>query len=184
LYLFLTLFISLEKGKLRGRIKIISEKEALADVEEDPLAYIAPEIRVDPPLLATVYTISVMDLRKVHPFSKNSPLLKATCGKWKDSTFAIENQGSDAKWTKIMWSVPIGVVSKFKIQVLSGSIVIGYVIFRAEDFSTQPVDKYGLTEVEGMLIDGKSFDPTGNIIISMYLIFYVSNYFSICQYIR
>jgi hypothetical protein len=140
-------------------------KEKLnTDPVEDPNYYKIDEVNLEPPLLVTVYTLAVMDLRAVHPFSRNHPSLKATCGKWKDSTNAIINGGSDAKWEDVMWGVTMAKdTSEYKVVVMSDSIVIGYIVWKAIDLTSQPIDKHGLTQVEGYLTDGKNIKTTGRI---------------------
>ena len=104
-----------------------------------------------------------MDLRSVHPFSRNYPFMRVTCGKFKGSTPIFEQGGSDAKWEEIMWSLPLRKGTESKISVLSGSVVIGFIIITAEDLCELPIDKYGLTTFEGFLTDGKDMASTGKI---------------------
>jgi len=154
----------LNNGRDYGKVKLIFNKETLdPDDAEDPFAYKTEDIKLQAPILATVYTISVMDLRSVHPFSRNYPAMRVTCGKFKGSTPIFEEGGSDAKWEEIMWSLPLRVGTECKISVLSGSVVIGFIIITAEDLCALPIDKYGLTTFEGFLTDGKNITSTGKI---------------------
>jgi len=62
-----------------------------------------------------------------------------------------------------MWSLPLRKGTECKISVYSGSVVIGFVVIKAEDLCELPIDKYGLTTFEGFLTDGKSVTSTGKI---------------------
>lgn len=154
----------LNENRDYGKVRIVFNKETLdLDDAEDPFAYKTEDIKLKAPILATVYTISVIDLRSVHPFSRNYPFMRVTCGKYKGSTPIYEQGGSNAKWEEIMWSLPLRQGTECKISVYSGSIVIGFVIIKAEDLCELPIDKYGLTTFEGFLTDGKSVTATGKI---------------------
>lgn len=154
----------LNNGRDYGKVKLIINKETLdPDDTEDPFAYKTEDIKLKAPILATVYTISVMDLRSVHPFSRNYPSMRVTCGKFKGSTPIYDEGGNNAKWEEIMWALPLRIGTESKISVMSGSVVIGFIIITAEDLCELPIDKYGLTTFEGFLTDGKDIASTGKI---------------------
>ena len=66
-------------GVLRGKIKIEFIKESFSAVDPKT-SNIVRSHNLVPPLLATIYTISVFDLRPVHPFSRNIPVVRGQCG--------------------------------------------------------------------------------------------------------
>ena len=71
-----------------GKIKVEFTKEAFytGEGEDNRHKRQINEIWVNPPMLVTVYTISAFDLRSVHPFSKNRPVVRAHCTRWKAAT--------------------------------------------------------------------------------------------------
>jgi hypothetical protein len=84
--LFWKLFKSLTlEDKVRGKIRIDFIKEAFmkASLKESQLV---TSVTIDPPMLATIYAISVFDLRSVHPFSRNYPVIRGQCGRKKWSS--------------------------------------------------------------------------------------------------
>jgi hypothetical protein len=70
-------------GYVMGKIRIEFVKESFckATMNESKLVN---TILIEPPMLATIYTVSVFDLRAAHPFSRNYPVVRGQCGlkKW------------------------------------------------------------------------------------------------------
>lgn len=54
--------------------------------DDDEDAHKVPQIIVYAPMQVIVYTISVFDLRSVHPFARNQPVVKAHTSRWKAAT--------------------------------------------------------------------------------------------------
>jgi hypothetical protein len=125
-------------------------------------SYVPLSINIEPPMLITLYTISIMDLLPAHRFSKNSPYVKVTCGKFIKSTLMKENAGESAKWENFMWSIFMNTNHKLKFTVLSGSVVLGSISLIPQDLIKKPVDKYGQTEFEGYFSSGNDNDTIGH----------------------
>ena len=145
--------ISSEDGKsVTGKIKlnfVIEYFESYSNPITEIDSLIMPE-GIQAPILVTVYTITVLNLRPVHPFSRNSPVVRAACGTWKSSTSPdSEHVGDSAKWENMMWSIIFSTFdSKVKFTVLSGSIVIGSISLSCSQLIDQAADGKGLCEIE------------------------------------
>ena len=64
----------------------------------------------------------------------------------------------DAKWENTMWDVFMDIGSEWKVTVMSGSVVIGFVVIRPEDLGSLPIDIEGLTVFDSLLKDGSTVD--------------------------
>lgn len=118
-----------------------------ADIE----GVISPQI-LEPPIIMTIFTIALINLRAVHFMRKNSPIVKVSCDDHRESSTILELAGSNAKWEKLLWSFQMEASSTMKLVVLSSSIKIGLITFSCEDVLAQVPDKNGLCEVEGLLL--------------------------------
>lgn len=80
----------MENSNPTGQIRLILTKESFEALDQSGNRLI-PTISITVPFLATVYTISVFDLRQVHLFSKNYPIVRAQCGLKRWSTHVSTN---------------------------------------------------------------------------------------------
>lgn len=147
-----------------GQVKLTYFLESMFDEQElDSHRFLPNPIKIDPPLRMTLFTIAANGLRQVHLFSPNSAFVKAACGKWFASTKPIFACGKNAKWEEIGWSIFINEENSLKITLQSDNTVIGFILLTARELCDLPIDKYGLTEVEANLNDGRNVSDTGRI---------------------
>ena len=106
---------------------------------------------LEPPIIVTIFTIALINLRPVHFMRKNSPIVKVSCDERRESSTTLELAGSNAKWEKLLWSFQMEYSSKIKLVVLSSSIKIGLITFSCDEILKQVPDKNGLCELEGLL---------------------------------
>jgi hypothetical protein len=141
--------VSNDAGKIVGKIKLsyILEYFSSYNIIPDPDTII-PLQKLQFPIMVTFYTISVINLKSVHPFSKNSPQVKAISGNWRAATNVSQFPGNDAKWEQLGWSLLFKGDSKIKLSVVSGSVVIGYVKVSAQEIIESVPDSAGLCEIE------------------------------------
>lgn len=148
-------------GSVQGKIRIEFTKESFtkAPVKESKLVH---SITIEPPLLATIYQISVFDLRAAHPFSKNFPIVRGQCGIKKWST-QPKREAGDTRWDDVMWDVFFDIGSEFTLTVLSGTVLIGNITVVAEDLTRLPQNIEGLTVFDGYIRTGDRIDDTGRV---------------------
>eukprot|EP00605_Chrysophyceae_sp_TOSAG23-4_P000956 GSChrysophyteH1.ASY1.ANO1.1056.1 assembled CDS len=148
-------------GKLKLRLNLESIHD---DPPADKHAYLPLQIFIEPPILVTLYTCAVMELRNAHIFAKNSPFIKAHCGSYYKVSEPHTNAGTSSKWENMLWDIYMNDKESLKISVQSDRTVIGFVILRARYLCGLPIDKYGLTHVEMDLHDGgKTIGASGRI---------------------
>lgn len=147
-----------------GQVRINYFLESMFDeIQLDAHRFLPEVIAIEPPIRMTLFTISCNGLRPVHLFTPNSPLVKVACGRYFASTKSITNAGKNAKWEEVGWSIYITDDTFLKITVQSDSVVIGFIILQARELVAMPIDKYGLTEIEAYLNDGRSQGDSGRI---------------------
>ncbi|KAJ1436856.1 hypothetical protein B484DRAFT_416735, partial [Ochromonadaceae sp. CCMP2298] len=149
-----------ENGKITGKVKLTFYFETVEKVEVvgkaiDNSALVAG---LTPPVLLTVYTVSVINLRPAHRFAQNSPIVKAAVGAWRGATSVQDYAGKNAKWEGVMWSVVVQEDASLRLSVQSGTIVLGEVKFHIDQLLRQRPSPAGLCELIGHLIDEN--DPT------------------------
>ena len=146
-----------EKGKTTGKLKISFLIESVASYTAPPLPFDTSAIRIglEPPILVTVRTISLINIRSVHKYGNNSPLVKASCGEWRGATPSQDYAGKNAKWRDLMWGIVVHENTNLVLVVQSGTIVIGTRSITPEDFLSQNPNNQGLCEFTGQLIDSK-----------------------------
>ena len=147
-----------------GQVRINYFLESMFDeIQLDAHRFLPEVIAIEPPIRMTLFTVSCNGLRSVHLFTRNSPLVKVACGRYFASTKPITNAGKNAKWEEVGWSIYITDETFLKITVQSDSVVIGFIILQARELVAMPIDKYGLTEIEAYLNDGRTQGDSGRI---------------------
>jgi hypothetical protein len=111
--------------------------------------------KLAPPVLLTIFTVSVINLVSVHRFSKNSPVVKIICDSWRKSSEVNYSSGDNAKWENLMWSTVLDEDSPLRLVVMSGSVVIGSKTFFVQDFIDCIPDKNGFSDIQDNLVLSK-----------------------------
>jgi len=146
-------------SNISGKLKlnfILERPEIIAQ----SLINVKSVANIDPPILLTMFSISVVGARSVNRFAKNSLVVKALCSigdeddhKWQDSTFVQENIGQNAKWDDVGWSIIMLDQSVLKLTVQSETVFIGEMKIPIADVMSQSPNKQGVCELEGYLTD-------------------------------
>jgi hypothetical protein len=146
-----------EGGKTTGKLKLTFVLEAVGSYTAAPVPFDTSELRkgLEPPILVTIRTISLISLRKVHKYSSNSPFVKAKCGKWQGATTVLDYAGRDAKWRDMNWEFVVHKDTPLSLTVMSGTIVIGKKVLSPDDILEQNPNNQGLCELTGTLVDSE-----------------------------
>jgi hypothetical protein len=146
-----------EDEKITGKLKITFLVETVESFAPPPLAFDTSQLRkgLEPPIIVTVHTLSMINMRSVHRFGPNSPLVKATCGNWRGATPVQNYAGQNAKWRDVNWTYVMEKDMPFKIVVQSGTVVIAGKTFTPEDLLAVFPNNLGLCEVVGQLVDSE-----------------------------
>lgn len=152
--------ISNSSNKISGKVALTFSMDVFDSfsVPADLEGVITPQ-KLVPPIMVTIFTIALVNLKSVHFMQKNSPIVKLVCDDKRESTGILELAGSNAKWEKLVWSFEMNSNSKVKLVVMSSSIRIGFISFSCDDILEQVPDKNGLSEIEGLL--RSEGQPTG-----------------------
>ena len=138
-----------------GQLRVNYRLESIFDEpEHDANRYNPLPINLNPPILVTLYTIAVMNLRNVHLFGKNHPFVKAACGSYFSLTDPVKDGGKE-KVENVMWTIYMGENHTLKLSVHSDTVVIGYILIRPRELCALPIDTYGLTALERTYTQGR-----------------------------
>jgi hypothetical protein len=74
-----------DSGSISGKLRVVFMKQSFREAEI-PLSKSIVSLHIDPPMLVTVYNISVFDLRAAHMFGQNYPVVRGECGMRRWST--------------------------------------------------------------------------------------------------
>lgn len=151
-----------EEKKTTGKLKISFVLESVDSYAAVPVPFDTSQIRkgLEPPLLVTIHTVSLMNLRAVHRFGSNSPFVKVSCGSWKGATPSQEYAGQNAKWRDMNWTFVIGAKDLIRMVVQSGTIIIGKKNMSVEEVLSQNPNNHGMCEWTGQLMDreGRTYE--------------------------
>lgn len=102
------------------------------------------------PITFSLYTITLINLRSVHPFLKNLPVVKVTNSnnEWAYITKNVDQYGANAKFVDINYSKVIRSKEELILNVTSGSILIGATSVPTEVIANQLCDPKGVYEIE------------------------------------
>lgn len=82
---------------------------------------------------------AVMDLKAVHLFEPNSPVLSAEAGAWCTQTEVRRHAGIAAKWTGLFWKVTVRRDVGLLISVTSLDKLVGRALLSTEELLSAPV---------------------------------------------
>jgi hypothetical protein len=157
-----------ETGKFRCRYQIVNKLKP--KVEESRLE-LRKDFHMNYPIMIVLFNVSVLNLKQVHRFSKNSPYVKIarTSKRQNDviSTTKLQSAGSYGKWINLFYEVILdNDTAKVYFQVLSDSIVIGTAIASAEQLLHSSPNKLGVSEMDIQLTGVDQVETVGDIRIS------------------
>jgi len=176
-----------DEGKSTGRLRLNCVFEYYRkgentnyDPQPEPVVYIPPRAKkmvldqygdvpkYDLPCVAKIISISLVDLKSVHTFSKNSPRAKVVCDRKSAITSVMKMAGKSARWIDLDWDIPINEGCILMIYCLSGSVQIGFVELEAHHITAEPLDNYGMTSISQFIRDHDGMS-TGKLTIIMQL---------------
>jgi hypothetical protein len=161
---------SISKGKVKLSYFLHSHINPLPVIQEVPrqVLEVSRNRFVEYPIAITIYDMTLLNLKSVHLFNKNSPFIKLarTVGGLSEDLFEsspVTFAGSYAKWMNLMWHfIVVDERSSINLQVSSESIVVGKAMIRANKFLSSVPDKVGICDLEFPLTSGKSGEfPSG-----------------------
>jgi hypothetical protein len=90
------------------------------NILQTPVAGSTPENNEPSALKITIFSISAIDLPKVHRFKSNSPLCSIACGRFTSSTEVSQHTGSFANWENLEMEFTID--QKMQLRFLLSSL--------------------------------------------------------------
>jgi len=181
------LLVLKDEGKSTGRLRLNCVFEYYRkgentnyDPQPEPVVYIPPRAKkmeldqygevpkYDLPCIAKIISISLVDLKSVHTFSKNSPRAKLVCDRKSAMTSVMKRAGKSARWVDLDWDIPINEGCILMIYCMSGDIQIGFVELEAHHITAEPLDNYGMTSISQFIRDHDGMS-TGKLTIIMQL---------------
>lgn len=146
-----------DHNKTGGKVKLTYTLESVPSYTAPPPPFDTSTIRkgLEPPLLVTIHTVSLMNLRSVHRFGHNSPFVKVSCGAWKGATLSQDYAGKNAKWRDMSWTFVIHAKELIRMVVQSGTIIVGKKNMSVDDVLSQNPNNQGLCEWTGQLMDSE-----------------------------
>lgn len=90
-------------------------------------------------VVVRVLGAAVMDLKAVHLFEPNSPVLSAEAGAWCTQTEVRRHAGMAAKWTGLFWKVTVRRDVGLLVSVTSLDKLVGRALLSTEELLTAPV---------------------------------------------
>ena len=176
-----------DEGKSTGRIRLNCVFEYLRkgentnyDPQPEPVVYIPPrakKLEVDQygdvpkyelPCIAKIISISVVDLKGVYMFQKNSPRVKIVCDRKSAMTSIMKRAGKSARWVDLDWDIPINEGCILMIYCYTEDIQIGFIELEAHHIADEPLDNYGMTVISQFIRDHDGLS-TGKLTIIMQL---------------
>ncbi len=176
-----------DEGKTTGRLRLNCVFEYFRkgentnyDPQPEPVVYIPPrakKLEIDSygdvpkyelPCIAKIISVSLVDLKSVHTFSRNSPRVKIVCDRKQALTSVLPRAGKSARWVDLDWDIPLNEGCIMMIYCSSSDVPIGFVELEAHHIADEPLDNYGMTNISRFLRnhDGLS---TGKLTIIMQL---------------
>lgn len=138
------------------------QKDASAPVRSSNIVYSQPR-DIDYPFLTVMYSIILTNLRSVHALAGNTPCVKAFLGnRWRKSTDILEKSntrdGNGYRWENLNWTLLMcHDYDLVHFKVTSGTILVGEYRLAAEPILRKcPYGKYGISELNGVLLDGSN----------------------------
>jgi len=104
----------------------------------------------------TIHEIDVIDLKNVHPLTKNYPFVSLACGRWNETTSVASAGGQSAFWTHLDWNFPMKSNALLRIIVSSKKVVIGSAAVGSEHLVKCKTDGEGVKRVVMVITDGIS----------------------------
>lgn len=140
------------KGFITGKLKILVKYDQIEQSIKQSKSNFGFHSSLELPLLATIQTISVLDLKSVHYFRHNQPQVKIICDRKSALTKVGDDihgmlNGTSARWSQLNWQLPIYSGSFLMIAVLSRDLVIGRLEIPAQWLVQTPLASDGVTEV-------------------------------------
>jgi hypothetical protein len=157
-----------ETGKFRCRFQIVNKLKP--KIEESRLE-LRKDFHMNYPIMIVLFNVSVLNLKQVHRFSKNSPYVKIarTSKRQNDviSTTKLQSAGSYGKWINLFYELILdNDTAKVYFQVVSDSIVIGTAVTSAEQLLHSSPNKLGVSEMDIQLTGVDHAETVGDIRIS------------------
>lgn len=154
-----------EMGKIQIKYQLLTR---VVPVVETSNLNMRLGISLQFPILVVIHNISVLDLKQVHRFQKNSPYIKiARMSRRQNDVLMsrkLNSAGSYGKWYNLFWEVILDDSSmKIYLQALSDSMIIGSGVIESQGLLEVAPNKLGLSEIDCQLLGTDNMNHVGNV---------------------